>query len=156
VVVATVAAGGAAYVVHEQRAPAPRASAVGIVAPAARAPSAATTAAASPVGIPASDPEPVATVARAPAASAAADPADDYGLVDRAMKAGSAERALDLCNEHARKFPNGGFAQEREVIAIESLVKLGRRDEAEARARRFASRYPGSAQQRRVDAILAR
>ena len=63
--------------------------------------------------------------------------------------------ALALCDEHARAFPNGMLAQEREVIAIEALMKTGREQEARARAARFASRYPGSSHARRVDTLLA-
>jgi hypothetical protein len=151
-VVATVAASGTAYVVHE-RSVAPRPTSVGLVAT-TPTPTPTPIPVPTPTPIPTPTPDPIATVAKTSAAPA--DPADDFGLVDRAQKAGSPARALELCNEHARKFPNGGFAQEREVIAIDALVKLGRRDDAEARAKRFAAKYPGSAQSRRIDAILGR
>ena len=41
-----------------------------------------------------------------------------------------------------------------EVIAIDALVRLGRRPEAETRAARFAKAYPGSSHKTRIDALL--
>lgn len=66
---------------------------------------------------------------------------------------GSPSRALALAGEHARRFPRGMLAQEREVLAIEALARLGRRDAAQQRARRFHARWPGSSHARRVDAL---
>jgi hypothetical protein len=51
-------------------------------------------------------------------------------------------RALVLAQDGARKFPQGFFSQEREAIAIRSLVNLGRTTEARARAERFLAAYP--------------
>ncbi len=51
-------------------------------------------------------------------------------------------RALVLAQEGARKFPQGFFSQEREAIAIRSLVNLGRTSEARVRAERFLAAYP--------------
>jgi hypothetical protein len=51
-------------------------------------------------------------------------------------------RALLLTQEGTRKFPQGFFSQEREAIAIRSLVNLGRTSEARARAERFLTAYP--------------
>jgi hypothetical protein len=51
-------------------------------------------------------------------------------------------RALVLAQEGARKFPQGFFSQEREAIAIRSLVNMGRTSEARARAERFLTAYP--------------
>lgn len=63
-------------------------------------------------------------------------------------------QALALADEHARQFPQGMLAQEREVIAIEALAKMGRTSEARARAARFKTRFPGSSHTRRIDALL--
>lgn len=60
-------------------------------------------------------------------------------------------RALALTQEHRRRFPKGVLAQEREVIAIDALARLGQGSEAQKRARDFDERYPGSAHQRRVE-----
>ena len=100
------------------------------------------------------------TAARtAPRASATADegPEAEVKLVQRAqdaLRGGRAPEALALCNDHARRFPNGMVTQECEVIAVEALVKTGRKDEARRRADRFKARFPGSAAIRRLDVLL--
>ena len=47
------------------------------------------------------------------------------------------------------------LAQEREVIVIDALVRMGKRSEAQSRANRFRVAYPGSGHARRVETILA-
>jgi hypothetical protein len=64
-------------------------------------------------------------------------------------------RALGLADQHARIHPNGMLAQEREVLAVDALLRLGRRAEAEARADRLRAAHPGSSQIRRLDRLLA-
>jgi hypothetical protein len=54
--------------------------------------------------------------------------------------------ALELADEHAREYPGGRFAQEREAIAIEALFELGREHAARTRADAFIARYPRSVQ----------
>jgi len=85
-----------------------------------------------------------------------ADPALEPALLREAQDAlrTSPQLALTKTQEHARKYPRGLLSQEREVIAIEALVKLGRRPEAEARAARFEKSYPGSTHARRIEALL--
>jgi hypothetical protein len=63
--------------------------------------------------------------------------------------------ALATCDEHARRFPRGALAQERDVLAIDALVQLGRKTEAASRAAQFVARYPGSAYRARIEAIAA-
>ena len=46
--------------------------------------------------------------------------------------------------------------QEREVIAVNALVNLGRTGEARERAERFARDHAGSAYAARMQSILAR
>lgn len=60
--------------------------------------------------------------------------------------------ALALTKLHANRFPSGALSQEREVIAIDALVRLGRVAEAAQRAERFQANYPGSAHARRLSA----
>jgi hypothetical protein len=88
----------------------------------------------------------------------AGDPTAEVKLLERAQDAlrSRPAEALALCTEHERTFQRGMLAQEREVIAIEALVKLGRMDDARARADRFAAAHPSSSHQRRIDALLAR
>jgi hypothetical protein len=100
---------------------------------------------------------------RGGAANTASADAKDEGpeaevkLVQRAQDALRGARpaeALALCNDHAKRFPNGMVTQECEVIAVEALVKTGRKDEARKRADRFKARFPGSASIRRLDVLL--
>jgi hypothetical protein len=53
----------------------------------------------------------------------------------RASLSSSPERALSLTDEHARQFPRGQLGAEREFIAIDALIRLGRREQAWERAR---------------------
>lgn len=54
----------------------------------------------------------------------------------------SPDRALALVRQADTQFPRGYFQQERAYIAIMALIRLGRIDEARARAASFAKRYP--------------
>ena len=97
-----------------------------------------------------------------PTASLAPDPADreraEVALLDRAQASLPVSPAdtLARCDEHGRRFATGTLVQEREVLAIDALLRLGRRDEAEARAARFRQSFPRSGHLRRVEALLAR
>lgn len=62
--------------------------------------------------------------------------------------------ALRMTREHASRFPRGVLVQERDVIAIDALVRLGALDEARAKARAFRARYPRSAHASRIATIL--
>ena len=77
-------------------------------------------------------------------------------LLQRAHAAISSDQAqaLAFAAEHARRFPNGVLVEEREVIAIEALVRLERMAEARGRAERFFSTFAGSAYRQRVDDAL--
>ena len=84
------------------------------------------------------------------------DTETEIQLLQRAQDAlgrGPAQ-ALDLINRHAARFPGSILGQEREVIAIDALVRLGRVGEARARAAAFASRFPTSAHLRRLAALV--
>lgn len=86
-----------------------------------------------------------------------AEPVPEIELLRRAQDAltASPADALRAAEDHARAYPRGMLAQEREVIAIDALVRLGRRSEAEARAARFRERWPTSAQVRRIDTLVS-
>jgi hypothetical protein len=71
-----------------------------------------------------------------------------------ALRTKSSGEALTLCDEHARRFPSGLLVQEREVIAIEALVKAGRMADAKTRAARFKTRFPGSSHTRRIASLV--
>ena len=70
-----------------------------------------------------------------------------------ALKSDPAQ-ALELANGHPLRFPHGALDQEREVVAIDALVRLGRRGESRARADAFRARYPSSAHLTRLDALV--
>lgn len=113
------------------------------------------------VPMPSSTPSAVAShkaTSLAPSASAheVADPDLEAPLLRSAQDAlrGNPGEALAKAQEHAKKYPRGLLVQEREVIAIEALLKLGRRDEAVGRSVRFSKSFPGSTHQRRIDALL--
>ena len=83
--------------------------------------------------------------------------ADETRTLERAQDALNANdpaTALSLCNDDAIIFPHGPLAQEREVYAINALTRLGRMDEAKARAKKFEKDYPGSAALPRVRQLV--
>jgi hypothetical protein len=83
-------------------------------------------------------------------------PETEVALLSRAQEALARDpaRALELVGEHERRFDTGLLVQEREVIAVEALVKLGRTSEAATRAAAFHTRFPRSAHGRRVDLLV--
>jgi hypothetical protein len=52
--------------------------------------------------------------------------------------------ALGLAAEHARRFPNGVLAEQRDALRVRSLAGAGRTSEARGAAKAFASRFPRS------------
>ncbi len=62
--------------------------------------------------------------------------------------------ALELVREHERSYGSGVFTQEREVLAVEALLKLGNRGPAVRRGKRFIQQYPRSAHVRRIQNLL--
>ncbi len=79
----------------------------------------------------------------------------EAALLDAARAAvkTDAPRALTLTQEFGRRFPKSVLTQEREVIAIEALVRLGRTSAAKTRAEAFARAFPGSAHQQKIDQL---
>jgi hypothetical protein len=61
-----------------------------------------------------------------------------------ALGRGNGVDALAACEEHARRFPHGLLAEEREALAVQSLVEGKRFSEARARGDRFRQSYPKS------------
>jgi len=86
----------------------------------------------------------------------ALDPEAELALIDRALAQldHSPAGALALVQQHERDFAAGVFAQERELLAIEALLKLRQRSAAEARAARFAVDFPRSPHMHRVRVLL--
>jgi len=52
--------------------------------------------------------------------------------------------ALSLVSDHARRFPKGNLAEQREALRVRSLAGAGRRDDAHRAAAGFAHRFPRS------------
>lgn len=113
---------------------------------------------AAPSVVPTVDPSPTSRASsHAPAPSATSSLAAERALLDDArgaLGAGDAGKALALADEHGRRFPRAQLGEEREAIAIQALVALGRNDEAKARAARFKVVAPNSLFMPAIDAAL--
>lgn len=129
----------------EEREPASREPAQGATLAEPSTPSAA-----APDAVPVAPADPPPS-ARAPAEKPAAA-ASEVGLLQRAQAALRADpgRALALTAEHERRFPRGALVQEREVIRIEALRRLGKTSAAQERASKFERDFPDSAHRRKV------
>ena len=79
--------------------------------------------------------------------------AGEARLLERAQAAldGKPAEALRLSREHEARFPRGALVQEREVIAIEALRRLGHTAAAQARAAQFERRFHGSVHAPRLE-----
>jgi hypothetical protein len=78
-------------------------------------------------------------------------------LLDRgrtALARGDAAACLGLLEEHRTRYPHGALTEEREALAIRTLVALGRVGEARARGRQFKATYPTSLMLPAVEAAL--
>ncbi|MEZ4410131.1 MAG: hypothetical protein R3A52_27190 [Polyangiales bacterium] len=71
-----------------------------------------------------------------------------------ALTRGQSSAAIDALERHARRFPRGRMAPERESMWVQALVSAGRYDAAREHAARFRRSYPGSMLQPVVDAAL--
>jgi hypothetical protein len=91
-----------------------------------------------------------------PSASSAMDPAAELALLVRARRVLQANpaRTLELTEEHARNYERGAFAEEREVLAIEALIRTQEREGARERFERFALAFPNSTHLARIRALL--
>lgn len=97
-------------------------------------------------------------------ASAAGSSASTAGVADdgeadylrRAHQLVSSDPAQSLAMTEAfpTRFPNGRLGQEREIVAIEALLALGRAPEARARAKLFLTLFPRSAHRKRLEMLV--
>jgi len=105
----------------------------------------------------------VAEPAPAPAPAVAATPAaallmEELGALDHARLAlvnGEGRRTLDELDAYDRRFPGGRLQIEAEVLRIDALAKLGRKEAARQRAEAFLRRHPNSVLATRVRAHVA-
>jgi hypothetical protein len=82
---------------------------------------------------------------------------DELELLERADRALTTDpaTALSLAESHAKLFPSGSMEEEREVIAVTALERLGRDREARTRADRFMRAHAGNAYALRIQRALA-
>lgn len=100
-------------------------------------------------------------VVHAPSAKPAPVPsgdslAEELALITRARDSfgSNPTSTLSLIDDHARRFPNGQLAPEREYLRIRALRKVGRIDEAKARCRAYEKSFPSSPHASSVRAML--
>lgn len=82
---------------------------------------------------------------------------DEIQALDAARKvldAGEASRALILLDQYHRKFEKRRLGQEATVMRIRALVQSGKKERAEALARRFYQTNPGSPYNKRIESIV--
>lgn len=93
-----------------------------------------------------------------PAAPAVAvDPLDrELALIGAAsaMQNSDPREALARYDQHAREFPRGQMAAEREFLAVSALHALGRDDEARDRGERLVAQHPSSPYASRARRLL--
>ena len=68
-----------------------------------------------------------------------------------ALTRGDTQSAIAALRQHARSFPKGDLAEEREVLLVKALAASGDDRAAEKRAKEFKKKFPGSMQQGSVD-----
>ncbi len=81
--------------------------------------------------------------------------ADERALIGAARSARDPRERLELLSRHLREFPAGGFAEEREVLWIQTLLQTGATEAGRRRADAFLLRYPESVHRRRVEALAS-
>lgn len=98
------------------------------------------------------------SIPRPRAAVAPRNAVSEASLLDsaRSLLSRDPQRALLLTREHATRFPRGSLIQEREVIAIEALRRLGKEEAARKRGAEFGQSFPDSAHQPKIDQTLER
>jgi hypothetical protein len=90
--------------------------------------------------------------------SGAHELARERALLDQArarIAAGEPARALDFVERHERRHAQGALSEEREALAVNALVSIGRYRDAAQRGEAFRVRYPQSLLMPSVDAALA-
>jgi hypothetical protein len=93
--------------------------------------------------------------ANTPAAKLLADELDALDRARLSLAEGEARRALANLDAYERAFPGGRLQLEAEVLRIDALAKLGRKEAARERAESFLRRHPNSVLATRVRALVA-
>jgi hypothetical protein len=83
-------------------------------------------------------------------------PPSEIDLIDRAERAVATrpDEAKLWLQEHERRFSDGAFVEEREVIFIEAAVRAGDGTEARWRAARFYARFAATPYRARIEGFL--
>lgn len=141
--------------------PAPALTAPAAPVPQLQLPTASPTVPALPAADPAAEPKPsVSSVPLETEPSTRAQPRarqslgpSEAALLERARAAlrEHPEQALALTREHQRRYPHGALREEREVIAIEALQRLGKHRAASDEAGGFGKRYRNSVHRERLE-----
>jgi RNA polymerase sigma factor (sigma-70 family) len=104
-------------------------------------------------------PRPVSAAPPVATTPAAAEPGNpEQLLVDRAragLRRGMHDEALVTLMEHARRFPAGDLAEERDVLTIEAYQRAGNPQLARRRIERYRVDHPDGVLRARVDALAA-
>lgn len=84
------------------------------------------------------------------------DATAELALLERAQRAlrDTPSATLALTEQHRARFGRGQFEQEREILAIEALLRLGRVADAKQRGRSFAQRHPSSSHLPHLEDLL--
>ena len=109
-------------------------------------------------------PAPIDDVSRLDVAAPRATPRKTQARPNLRMEAALLERAraaleptpttaLRIANQHRRRFPRSALAQEREILGLEALSRLGKGRGLRRRARLFLRRYPRSPYRERVHTL---
>jgi hypothetical protein len=97
------------------------------------------------------------TSARPSASRSSSDSAElnDLSLLQAARRAlaDNPRQALSLIAGHRSRFPSSALTQERDIIEMHALLRLGQNAAFADRARSFRQRYPRSAHLRRIEAM---
>lgn len=110
--------------------------------------------------LPGTAPLPLAPSGSAPPAASPSvsepDPLEEERLLRRGREvlASNPAQALAITQEHVQRFRKGMLAQEREILAIDALVRLGRQQEAASKAMAFVRANPRSAYHERLRALI--
>jgi hypothetical protein len=102
---------------------------------------------------------PRASPPRAPPAHANARSTEDslareVSLLERARATSDPTEQLARLDAHAREFPEGALALEREVFAVQALLRAGLTEQAHARGEAVIAKHPASPHAARVKALL--
>jgi hypothetical protein len=68
----------------------------------------------------------------------------------RALAEKRPARALDVLDDHARTFPHGAMAEDRDALRVVALCLAGRTADADASRTKFFRRWPKSLHASRV------